>query len=138
MISVWRRAARMEHVAAMAEASRDMLTPPKGPVTFVAVIEPTSPPPEGTVRDELAKWSRDVVPKMALAVFVAEGSGFRSALVRGVGTALSAVVPSKVPFKFVSNIGEALPLVTPFLPKAETAEGLRDAIAYLRDCMNGA
>lgn len=74
---------------------------------------------------------------MVLAVVVAEGGGFRAALVRGVGIALSTMMPHRVPFKFVSEVEEALALLGPHLSKAgRGVAGLRDALGKLRDAVS--
>ena len=92
MLSIW-KACR----ALLAERRRD--------VTYISVIERSSPAPSDTVRRELATWSRDVVTKLAVAAMVAEGGGFKNALVRGVGVALTLLAPHKVPFKFAGTRG---------------------------------
>jgi hypothetical protein len=56
-----------------------------------------------------------VVPRLASAVLVAEGGGFRAALVRGVGVALTVLVPHRVPFKFCSGVQEGLKQIAPAL-----------------------
>jgi hypothetical protein len=66
-------------------------------------------------------------------IFVAEGSGFRSALVRGVGLTVSTFAPSLLPFKFASSVDEAAVIIASQLsPKAGGAEGLKTAVAGLR------
>ena len=56
-----------------------------------------------------------MVPKMAGAVLVAEGSGFRASLVRGVGLALTTLMPHRIPFKFVATVDEAVDHLAPKL-----------------------
>jgi hypothetical protein len=66
-------------------------------------------------------------------IVVAEGSGFRSALVRSIGVALSAISPKSLPFKFASGMDEASLLIRPHLSRsAGGAEGLKRALADLR------
>src|SRR3954454_16101915 len=85
VIHIWRGQPTVESVAKMVGACNGLISSSRAPVTCLGIVERGSPPPEQPVREALAHWSRDVVPKMAGAVIVAEGSGFRSALVRGVG-----------------------------------------------------
>lgn len=115
VIHIWRGEPTGPAVARLVEACKSLLASGSD-VTCVGVIERSSPAPDEAARTALARWSRDVVPKMAGAVFVAEGSGFRAALVRGVGVALTTLVPHRVPFKFFGTIGEALQQVVPKLP----------------------
>jgi hypothetical protein len=101
--------------------------------TYLSVIERSSPPPIQSVRHELALWSRDVVPQMAVAVMVAEGGGFKNALVRAVGVTLTVLAPHKVPFKFAASVAEAAVLVEPFIARgAGGAAELALAIADVR------
>jgi len=133
VIQIWRRAATPEAVVELNSISNRLLTKEGGPVTCLFVVEASSPPPNDAARKELARFSRDIVRLMALAVIVAEGGGFRAALVRGVGIALTTLMPHRVPFKFVNTVDEALALLKPHLSDAAGGtEGLRDALAELR------
>lgn len=70
---------------------------------------------------------------MAVAIIVAEGGGFRAALIRGVGTALTVLLPHRVPFKFVTSAEQAIDLVLPHLSAgSKGASGLRLAIDEVR------
>ena len=133
VISVFRGAVPLQHVLDISKTCRALLGEGRGPVTYLSVIERSSPAPSETVRNQLAVWSRDVVTKLALAVMVAEGGGFKNALVRGVGVALSLLAPHKVPFKFSSSVEEGAGSLAPFLPeKAGGAAELILAIAEAR------
>ena len=116
VISVYRGAPTVEHVASITAACRSLLKINEEPVTYLGVVERTSPAPTEPVRRELAQWSRDIVTKMSVAVMVAEGGGFRSALVRGVGVALTVLTPHRVPFKFAGSVAEGAELLARFLP----------------------
>ena len=132
VVHIWRGAPTVENVAKMV-ASCQKLIDAGGGVTCIAIVERGSPAPGEVARHALAAWSRDIVPKMASAVLVAEGSGFRSALVRGVGVALTTLMPHKVPFKFASSVEEGAVLVAQFLPeKAHGPSELMLAIAGAR------
>ncbi len=113
LIHIWRGAPTFESVGGMVKVCRELLLAAGGGVTCLAVVERSSPAPGEPARQALAQWSRELVPQMDAAVFVAEGSGFRSALVRGVGVALTTLMPHRVPFKFVSTIDEGLACLSP-------------------------
>lgn len=133
VIEIWRGAATVHGSSKMVEICEDLIARSRGPVTFIAVLEPNSPPPPDPVRRVLARWSRDVVPKMAAAVMVAEGSGFRTAIVRAVGVTLTTLVPHRVPFKFHATVESALDELAPHLPPGSGgATALRQAIDDLR------
>lgn len=133
VISVFRGAATLLHVLTISNACKALLAERRGDITYLSVIERSSPPPTDTVRRELAVWSSDVVTKLAVAVMVAEGGGFKNALVRGVGVALTLLAPHKVPFKFTSTVEEGAALVAPFLPaQAGGARELALAVAEAR------
>jgi hypothetical protein len=117
----------------MSSTANRLLANEGGPVTCLFIVEASSPPPNDAARKELARFSRDIVPRMSLAVIVAEGGGFRAALVRGVGVALTTLMPHSVPFKFVNTVDEALALLKLHLsPTAGGAEGLRRALTEMR------
>jgi len=133
VITVFHGAASLHQVLNITKVCEALLAEAQGAVTYLGVIERASPAPSETVRRALATWSRDVVPKTALAVIVVEGGGFKSALVRGVSVALTALLPHRVPFKFTGSVEEGAVLVAAFLPhKAGGAAELGLAIAELR------
>jgi hypothetical protein len=55
-------------------------------------------------RKTLAAFSRDGVSRMSTSVVVAEGGGFRSALVRAVGVTLTTILPHSSKFRFVNDL----------------------------------
>ena len=132
VITLWVGPPTVDQVLRISAQCKLLLSNGKGPVTYLSVIERSSPAPTEPVRKEFAVWSRDVVSKLAMAVMVAEGGGFRGALVRGVGIALTALVPHKVPFKFASSVEEGLDLMGHVLPSPGSAAELGEAIAELR------
>ena len=70
---------------------------------------------------------------MAVAVKVPEGGGFRSAMVRGVGVALTVLAPHKAPFKFAGSVAEGAQQLARFLPaSAGGAEQLAAAAPEAR------
>jgi hypothetical protein len=116
VVSIFRGPASTEHVASISKQCRALLDSGSRSVTYLSVIERSSPAPSEPVRRELAHWSRDVVAKLSAAVIVAEGGGFKNAIVRGVGIALTVLAPHKVPFKFASTVAEASELIAGFIP----------------------
>jgi len=136
-ISLWRLAATPEGVSEMNRMVRVFILEEQragpGPVHFLGVVEPTSPPPNDVAREALATFSRDTIPKMGVAVLVAEGGPFRSAFVRAVGVALTTLMPHRVPFKFVTTVEEAGPHFSQYLlPSMGGVEALRRAVDELR------
>jgi hypothetical protein len=133
LIQIWREVATPEAVVEMTSIADKLVAQQGDPVTCLFVVEASSPPPSDRARKELAKFSRDTVRRMALAVIVAEGGGFRAALVRGVGIALTTLMPHAVPFKFVNTVDDALVLLRPHLSTAAGGtEGLRRAFEEMR------
>jgi hypothetical protein len=87
LILIWRGRVSESAMLATNNAARRFVAEP-GPASCLFIVESGSPPPEGTARKALATFSREIAAQMVLAVVVAEGGGFRAALVRGVGLAL--------------------------------------------------
>lgn len=116
VIEVWRGVPTATGVRHMMKTCEKLLATGRGDVTYLAIVERSSPAPPERVRPVLAQWSREIVPRMAGAVIVAEGGGFRSALVRGVGIALTALLPHKIPFKFSGTLDEGANLLASFVP----------------------
>jgi hypothetical protein len=132
LIEVWRGNAYAPAMAAMSAVARILVTRAPGRATCVFIVEASSPPPDDQARRVLAKFSREIVAKMAVAVVVAEGGGFRASLVRGVGIALTALLPHRVPFKFVNAVTEAWPLVSPHLPRGTGLSDMLEAVQQVR------
>ena len=133
LIEIWRLAVSAEIVAERNRIAEAFLLRSSEPVCSLSIIEPASPPPPDTARAQLATFSRDIVPRMAAAVIVPEGGGFRAAIVRGVGLTLTTLMPHRVPFKFLGSIQEAAMFLAPNLsPAAGGALGLKRAVDALR------
>jgi hypothetical protein len=133
LIEIWRLAVSAEIVAERNRIARMFMLEERQPISSLSIIEPLSPPPSDSARAELATFSRDLVPKMGVAVIVAEGGGFRAALVRGVGITLTTLMPHRVPFKFVHDVQEATVILAQHLsPAAGGAAGLERAVHDLR------
>ncbi|MET0794173.1 MAG: hypothetical protein ABW061_21810 [Polyangiaceae bacterium] len=133
LFSVYRGPASVSHVALTSQHCRTLIERHPGSATYLSVIERSSPAPTEEVRRVLAVWSRDVIAQMAAAVIVAEGGGFKNAIVRGVGVALTALAPHKVPFKFSGSVAEGTQLLSRYIPEAQGgAAGLLLAVEEVR------
>jgi hypothetical protein len=132
-LAIWRLSATRAAVAQMSFVVRSLMAKHDEPCCFLGIVEPTSPPPDEKARAELAKFSREIVPELALAIIVGEGGGFRASLVRAVGVTLTTLMPHRVPFKFLSNVEDATTLIAPHLsPGAGGVPGMRRALADVR------
>lgn len=114
-IQIWRgvpTAAASAEVNRLADAFVDASSIP---ATSLFIVEPKSPPPEEQTRKNFATFSRDIVKRMSLAVIVAEGGGFRGAIVRAVGLTLTTMIPHRSRFSFVNDVETAAEMLTPHL-----------------------
>ena len=135
LIQVWRFATTREAIADLDAVTRAFLTEQRTgrKICSVAIVEHTSPPPGEYVRGDLSRFYREHTPSMHEAIIVPEGGGFRAAMVRGVGVALSTLAPRSLPFKFVDSIRSAANLIGPHLaPEAGGAMGLASVIEEAR------
>lgn len=134
LLQVWRGEATPRAVQALSAAGHALMAANEGHACCsLSIIEAKSPPPSEQVRPLIASAYRELAPGMRHQLFVAEGSGFRAAIVRGVGLAVSAFAPSLLPFKFASNAEEAANTIEPCLSTyAGGARGLLEALALLR------
>lgn len=105
--------------------------------TYLGVIGVSSPAPDDACRAALARWSRDLCTKLAKVVIVAEGGWFRAALVRGVGTALTTLLPHRIPITFATDVMEGSQRLGPALPlQSGGAEALLEVVKMLRKRLN--
>lgn len=134
LIQVWRGEATLEAAQELLQLGRAFLLENRDQgCCSLSIVESRSPPPTEKVRPILSACYRELAPGMRHQIFVAEGSGFRSALVRGVGLTVSTFAPSLLPFKFAASVDEAAATIAPQLtPKAGGAEGLKAVVASLR------
>lgn len=133
LIQIWRGAATAKASAEVNRIGRELVESTPFPATSLFLVERGSPPPEDETRKNFAAFSRDIVSRMALSVVVAEGGGFRGALVRAVGVTLTTLLPHSSKFKFVNDLGTAVRLIEPHLrPGIGGAEGLTAATEELR------
>jgi hypothetical protein len=119
LLQVWRGEATPEGVQKLLEVGRALVAKEghggKQACSSLSVVESASPAPNERVRPLLSACYRELAAGMQYQLFVPEGSGFRSAMVRGVGLAVSTFAPSLLPFKFASNVAEAAALIAPTL-----------------------
>lgn len=137
VIDVWHGAVTVAEQRLVYDACESAVARGKGDALYLGVVERDSPPPNEQARSALARWSRDVVPKMSAAAIVAAGGGFRSAMVRGVGVALTALMPHRVPFKFFGTVEEGVIYLAPKLPAtAGGTAAMREVVENLRAMPN--
>jgi hypothetical protein len=138
LLQIWRGEATLEAAKALQGIGAAFIKECAGQsCNSLSIVESTSPPPADKVRPVLSACYRDFAPNMRHQFFVAEGSGFRVALVRGVGLAVSALAPRLLPFKFASSIEEAARAMEPMLSQTSGgAAGLEAAVEQLRQELN--
>jgi len=133
LVVIWRREVTLEGVAELRKIGTGFAQGSKVPCSCLTIVQSTSPPPSDKVRGPYAAFHREIAPNMKEQIVVAEGSGFRSALVRSIGVALSTISPKSLPFKFASGLDEAAVLIHPHLsPGSGGGDGMKRALAELR------
>jgi hypothetical protein len=130
VFELWRGTATLSGAQRMIATCQELLA--RGGASFFVILEATSPPPSEPVRALLAQWSRETVPKMESAIVVAEGGGFRAAIVRGVCLALTLLAPHRVPFTFVATVEEGLARLTSSSPHRRDRHQLQAVLQELR------
>lgn len=134
LIQVWHFATTLSAVAQLDAVARTFISQVNAPISSIAIVERTSPPPSDEVRALLSKFYRDLAPQMSQQIVVADGGGFRGAIVRAVGVTLSTLAPRTLPFRFVGSVLEATTLVAPHLsPTAGGEVALRRAVEGVRE-----
>jgi hypothetical protein len=131
LIQVWHFATTGSAVAQLDTIARAYIAQLKQPISSIAIVEHTSPPPGDEVRGLLSKFYRDLAPQMSQQIVVADGGGFRGAIVRAVGLTLSTLSPGTLPFRFVGSLDEATALVAPHLSRSAGGQ------VALRRVLNG-
>ena len=133
LIQIWRLEVTAEAVQNLRRIGKQFVAETSGPLSMLSIVEASSPPPNEPLRAALSAFFRELAPRMELQIVVAEGSGFRAALVRSVGVALSAIARGALPFKFCGHVADAAALIRPHLsPSAGGAEALLGAIHDVR------
>jgi hypothetical protein len=133
LIQIWRGVATLEAMTEMNRIAARLIQADPFPATSLFIVEASAPPPEHEPRKQLAKFSDEAVGRMKFAVVVAEGSGFRAAIVRGVGLTLTTLSPHRSKFKFVADVPAGVAMLAPHLSsRTGGAKGLIDAAEALR------
>lgn len=134
LLQLWRTEATLDKAEHWLEIGKAFVAESGGqPCSSLSIVESRSPPPTNPVRLAMAESFRSLAPHMRHQIVVAEGSHFRSALVRGVGLALSTLSPSALPLQFAVSLDEAAVTLAPDLSAmAGGAEGLKAAVSSLR------
>ena len=133
LIQIWRGAPTNALTTEANRIAHEFVASSPIPASNLFIVEAKSPPPDDETRKTLAAFSRDIVSRMSISVVVAEGGGFRSALVRGVGVALTMILPHSSKFKFVNDLSGAVSLIEPHLkPGIGGARALINAANELR------
>jgi hypothetical protein len=114
-IQIWRGAPNGKTSAKVNQLAGEFVAASAIPATSLFIVEAKSPSPDDETRRNFATFSRDIVSQMKLAVIVSEGGGFRGALVRAVGVALTTILPHRSNFKFVNDLETAAQLLGPHL-----------------------
>jgi hypothetical protein len=134
LVQVWHFATTGSAVAQLDAVARAYITQIKSPISSIAIVERTSPPPGDEVRTLLSRFYRELAPQMSQQIVVADGGGFRGAIVRAVGLTLSTLSPGTLPFRFVGSVQEATTLVAPHLSVAAGGEkALRRVVDGVRE-----
>lgn len=134
LIQIWRGSPTNPMIVEMAAITRQLIgrTQPDK-ICSISIVEPTSPPPKDETRRQLAAFFKDITPHSAELLIVNVGGGFRAALIRGVGLALSTLSPKSLPFRFVDSIPTAVELVSRHLsPLAGGPKALDEALQFAR------
>jgi hypothetical protein len=133
LLQIWRLEVTAAAVDNLYKIGRLFVSEHQVPLNMLTIVEATSPAPSDKVRASLSTFYRELSPNMKEQIIVAEGSGFRAALVRSVGIALSTIAPRSLPFKFVGSVDEAAAMIRPHLgPSSGGIEGLHQAIREVR------
>jgi len=115
LIQIWRGPPSGKLSAEVNRIAGEFITSHPGDVSSLFIVERSSPPPDDETRKNFAAFSRDLSAKMNISIVVAEGGGFRGALVRAVGVTLTTLLPHSAKFKFVNDLNVAARLVEPHL-----------------------
>jgi hypothetical protein len=138
LIQMWEGEARLEAAEELLQvAQRFVANGRDEPLNCLSIVGSQSPAPNDKVRAQLATCYRYLAPCVVQQIWVAEGSGFRAALVRGVGLTVSTLAPSFLPLKFAGSLDEAAPMIAPHLSAGSGGpEMLKSAVETVRRLIN--
>ena len=134
LIQLWRGPATLESTKLWLEVGEKLLRDSGSHLcSSLSIVSSGSPPPTNKVRLAMSASFRGLAPRMRHQIVVAEGSEFRSALVRAVGLTLSTFSSSSLPLKFAMSLDEAALTIAPDLsPSSGGSDGLKSAVSTLR------
>lgn len=134
LIQIWRYTPTRAAVIEMRKIAETLIatTAPRR-ICSVSLIHPTSPSPSTEARSELARFYSSIAPHADELILVPLGGRLRGAAIRGVGVALSSMVPGGLPLRFAETVWRAAQLVAPHTPAhAGGAAGVQSAIEDAR------
>jgi hypothetical protein len=107
VITVFDRASNAQNAEAMARIMTQAARANPG-VAILTVVGPNCKVPDSSVRNRLTSQVKTIQKQLLAAVTVIEGSGFRTAAVRGVVTGMTLVLKaSSYPAKTFATVPEA-------------------------------
>jgi hypothetical protein len=133
LIQLWRGEVTSTAIQELLELARALVEAQgEHSPSILTIIESRSPAPEQKVRAQLSACFNELAKGMRHQIFLSEGSGFRAALIRGVGLTVSALAPSLLPFKFAASLDEVGVTMAPHLsPSSGGPEGLKKVVSDL-------
>ena len=101
---------------------------------LVTIIQANAPLPASDARDEVASFLRSIGDLCVVSAVVFEGSGFKSAAVRGVVTGLTIMARQPYPHRVFATVEEASGWYAEHAPDewGLTPSGFRERVASLR------
>jgi hypothetical protein len=99
---------------------------------FLIIVEPQATPPDQSARKQLTDFFETFRDSIARSIVIPEGDGFRSSIVRGVGTAVSLLAPKSFTFSFCGSVEEASAKLRDVLQPVGGAAPLIQALSEMR------
>jgi hypothetical protein len=100
---------------------------------LLIVVEPQAPPPAAQIRKRLSDFLASRRSNILRTFVVAEGGGFRAAIVRGVGVALSLLAPKALSFTFCDSVEQVAAALAPALEDYGGTDAFLGAIEEIRN-----
>jgi hypothetical protein len=106
-ICIWRHDTTLAGVNTLTERVADFArTAPGDGVGLLTIVEQNAPVPDSKVRDALAGFMKKSAGALRSSAVVHEGTGFRSAAVRGVVTGLTMLARQAFPHRVFATVEE--------------------------------
>jgi hypothetical protein len=99
---------------------------------FVLIVEPQATPPDPVARKQLTEFLGTFRDSLLRSIVIPEGDGFRAAIVRGVGTAVSLLAPKSFSFSFCESVVDACTKLREVLEPVGGSPALVQVIAEIR------